>query len=72
MNRGKLNQSRRGGTRKGAGRPPHDPPLKLHGFRLTDAQMKLLRMWGKGDASAGLRWLIEASKGLIVRAEDKQ
>jgi hypothetical protein len=32
---------------------------------LTDEQVKLLRMWGRGDVSAGLRWLIDQSKLLI-------
>lgn len=56
----------RGGKRIGAGRKAHVPPLKGRCLRLTDAQMALLRMWGRGDASAGLRWLINQAK-LIVR-----
>lgn len=27
-------------------------------------------MWGKGDMSAGLRWLIEESKSIIVSIEE--
>lgn len=47
-----------GGKRPGAGRKPHVPPLRQRGLRITDAQAALLRMWGRGDMSAGLRWLI--------------
>ena len=57
-----------GGKRAGAGRKPADPPLKMRCFRLTDAQVRLLRMWGRGDAAAGLRWLITTVAPMIRRA----
>lgn len=59
----------RGGKREGAGRPPNDPPC--HGVRLyiTEEQVKLLRMWGRGDVSAGLRWLIDVVAPTIVKPE---
>ena len=50
-------------------RPRNNPPTKRRCVNLTDEQCKLLRMWGKGDMSAGLRWLIDAAAHLIVRAE---
>jgi hypothetical protein len=43
------------------GRPAHVPPLKRICVHLTDEQMRLLRMWGRGDLAAGLRWLIDVA-----------
>lgn len=57
----------RGSKRAGPGRPRNDPPTKPRKFHLTDEQIKLLRLWGRGDASAGLRWLIDTAKHMIVR-----
>ncbi len=59
----------RGGKRVGAGRKPHVPPLKERYVRLTDEQCALLRKWGRGDLSAGLRWLIEQAKHLVGKPE---
>jgi hypothetical protein len=59
----------RGGRREGAGRKRHIPPLKKTCVTLTEEQTKLLRMWGKGDLSAGLRWLIRVTAPMIYRAE---
>jgi hypothetical protein len=59
----------RGGKREGAGRKRHVPPLKPHYVALTEDQAKLLRMWGRGDLSAGLRWLVEVAELLVRRAE---
>lgn len=47
---------------KKKGRPRHDPPLKARCVKLTDDQVKLLRKLGRGDMSAGLRWLIDAAE----------
>lgn len=60
---------RRGGKRSGAGRPKHIPPLKEITVSLTDAQIKLLRMWGRGCVSEGLRWLINTASPLILHPE---
>lgn len=49
------------------GRPPHVPPLRKRCVALTDEQCKLLRLWGHGDMSAGLRWLIQAAAPLVRR-----
>ena len=59
----------RGGKRTGAGRKPNNPPFKSRHIRITDEQARLLRTWGKGDLSAGLRWLINESSKLIRRAD---
>ncbi len=59
-----------GGKRVGAGRKRLDPPVSEHRLNLTDEQVKLLRTWGRGDVSAGLRWLIDQAKH-VVRKPDK-
>lgn len=56
-----------GGKRKGAGRKRNDPPTSPRCVCLTDEQVKLLRMWGRGDVSAGLRWLIDTVAPMIRR-----
>lgn len=58
---------KRGGKRIGAGRKRHDPPLKTTCISITEQQARLLRMWGRGDASAGLRWLIDTAAPMIRR-----
>lgn len=58
-----------GGSRRGAGRKKHYPPLKLRCVNLTDDQVKLLRLWGHGDVCAGLRWLIDMGAILVHRVE---
>ena len=62
-----ADMSAHGGKRKGAGRPRNDPPTKSHNVCITDEQARLLRMWGRGDLSAGLRWLIEAAAPMVGR-----
>lgn len=57
-----------GGKRVGAGRKKHTPALDDYHIRLEERQAKLVRMWGKGDLSAGLRWLIDAAAPLIRKA----
>ncbi len=52
------------------GRKAIDPPVKQRCVRLSDAQVKLLRMWGRGDLSAGLRWLIETAAPMICKREE--
>lgn len=41
--------------------------LRMHCVYLNDAQVELLRRWGGGQISPGLRWLIDAAEGLVVR-----
>lgn len=56
-----------GGKRRGAGRPRNDPPTKKRMVCMTDEQARLLRMWGRGDVSAGLRWLIDNAAKIVKR-----
>lgn len=55
----------RGGKRPGAGRKPTG--MKRRYVAISDEQARLLRMWGRGDLSAGLRWLIDAAAPLICK-----
>lgn len=50
------------------GRKRHNPPTHRRCVCITDEQCKLLRMWGRGDTSAGLRWLIDVAKLLVYKA----
>lgn len=59
----------RGGIKRRVGRPRNDPPTKKHNVTMTDEQANLLRMWGRGDLSAGLRWLIDAAELFVRRAD---
>ena len=52
------------------GRRKHVPPLKKRCVSITDEQAALLRKWGRGDLSAGLRWLVDAAANLVLRRED--
>lgn len=45
-------------------------PARRRCLCLDDSHMKLLRAWGRGNASAGLRWLIDTAAPLIVRRRD--
>ena len=56
-----------GGKRIGAGRPRHNPPLIPSRLHLTEDQRKLLRVIGRGDMSAGARWLIKRAGRYILR-----
>lgn len=55
--------------RNKGGRKRNNPPCKARCIYLTDEQVKLLRMWGRGDVSAGLRWLVDTAKTLVIRPE---
>lgn len=52
------------------GRRRHVPPLKKRLVGMTDAQAALLRKWGRGDLSAGLRWLVDAAAVLVRRKDE--
>lgn len=62
--------SEHGGKRRGAGRKKHVPPLKNRMVMLTDEQCRLLRMWGRGSVSAGLRWLIDQAKDVVYKPKE--
>ncbi len=51
-------------------RRKHVPPLKKRLVNLTEDQAKLLRKWGRGDISAGLRWLIDSAASLVLKRDD--
>lgn len=53
------------------GRPRNDPPTRQRSLFLTDEQCRLLRMWGRGDMSAAVRWLIDNAVLVIRRVEVK-
>lgn len=55
--------------RKRGHRKKHMPPLKKTHVSITEDQAKLLRAWGKGDLSAGLRWLICAATPFITKLQ---
>ena len=59
----------RGGKRAGAGRKRHVPPLKKRCVTITEDQEKLLRTWGRGDLSAGLRWVIDMAAKIVVKPD---
>lgn len=69
---GKAQGGNSGGKRRGAGRPRHVPPLHTYCLCLTEDQVKLLRMWGRGDMSAGLRWLINGARTLVRKKEKSE
>lgn len=56
----------------GSGRKKLVPAVKARCICLTDEQVRLLRMWGRGDVSAGLRWLIEAAAPMIFRVSNTE
>ena len=57
---------RRGGRRAGAGRKKK-APLIDYSVHITAAHASLLKEWGGGDISAGLRWLIDASSIFVQK-----
>lgn len=57
-----------GGKRPGAGRKNTKIPLVAYSVDITHAQAELLKQWGGGNISAGLRWLIDVAE-LWIRNE---
>jgi hypothetical protein len=55
----------RPGRSPGAGRKKQ-APIFSYSVDITHAQAELLRLWGNGDISAGLRWLVDAAE-IFVR-----
>lgn len=58
---------RRGGRRPGAGRKKSDNSEQSYSVRLRPSQIKLLKKWGGGDVSIGLRWLIDTAAQFIQK-----
>ncbi|MDE2237966.1 MAG: hypothetical protein KGK30_08770 [Elusimicrobia bacterium] len=59
-----------GGKRRGAGRKKLPGDMLNRNVRLMAEQARLLRLWGDGNLSAGLRWIIDVAAPLVRRAED--
>lgn len=57
------------GVKGRSGRKRHVPPLRRHSMNVTDEQVALLRKYGRGDMSAGLRWLIEVTRHMMRKVE---
>ena len=55
----------RGGRRIGSGRKKKLDPIVTYSVDITIEQAELLKRWGGGDVSAGLRWLIEAANVFV-------
>lgn len=58
-------QKRRGGRRPGGGRKKSGNARQRYGVKLTKQQADLLKTWGGGDVSAGLRWLVDNAMSMI-------
>ncbi len=62
-------KSRKGGKRKGAGRKRNNPPTIPQTIYLTEEEIRLVLLWGKGSISSGLRWLIAEASKVIVKPD---
>ena len=60
-------KSTHGGKRIGAGRKPSG--IVDYHVRITKHQAALLKTWGGGDLSAGLRWLVDAAVVIVRKAQ---
>ncbi len=60
---------RRGGRRAGCGQKPKygGGALVIYSVKITHAQAELLKEWGGGDISMGLRWLVDTAEVLVRR-----
>lgn len=61
---------KRGGRRAGAGRKKTytGPPVLVRTVLLTLEQYRLLKLWGAGNASEGMRWLVDTAALLVRKA----
>ena len=59
----------RGGKRAGSGRKK-GPATLTRSVDLTVEQYRLLKLWGAGNASAALRWLIDVAALLVRKGGD--
>ena len=57
-----------GGKRAGAGRKRTHAVRATYSVDLTPQQAGLLKMWGGGNESAGLRWLVDNAAPLVGSA----
>lgn len=59
-----------GGKRPRSGpKPKHGSATAIYSVRLSPEQVALLRTWGGGDLSAGLRWVIDMAEARVRRVE---
>lgn len=64
----KKRKGKWGGARPGSGpKPKHGSLPVTYSVRLTVAQAELVKQWGGGDLSAGMRWLIEAASLWVIK-----
>jgi hypothetical protein len=56
---------RRGGKRPGAGKKKSTDPIVTYSVKISHSHAELLREWGGGDISAGLRWLVNISSAVV-------
>ena len=56
-----------GGKRKGAGQRKAAQPLTTFHIQLTVEQARLVRKWGRGNLSGGLRWLIDQAAKVVKK-----
>lgn len=59
----------RGGKREGSGRKRNDPPTNRCCVYISDQHAALLRKWGRGNLSDGLRWLIDAAELFVMKPD---
>ena len=60
---------KRGGKRAGSGRKKADNSINTYSVRITPEQVELLKLWGGGDISAGLRWLMSVAAIFVQQRE---
>ena len=63
---------RRGGKRPGSGRKKNVDQPVTYSVDITPVQALLLKEWGGGDISRGLRWLVEVSAPLIHKSNQDE
>lgn len=61
-------QRKRGGPRPGSGRKPLTGTA-TYSAKIYPRQAALLRQWGNGNMSAGLRWLIDAAEPFVNKGK---
>jgi hypothetical protein len=54
-----------GGKRAGAGPKRKRDPIVTYSVRMSHAHAEMLRLWGGGDISAGLRWVMDNATMLV-------
>lgn len=68
----KKPKGKHGGPRANSGRKPVYGPVATYSVKISLAQAALLKKWGGGDLSAGLRWLIDTAAPMVQCVPPKQ